>query len=95
MISKGIVPAPIDMIENEVIDGTHTNGKNIKLRRHGCLTTFDGLLEFRKITTKRDAKESNQSKSTEEFHDVIKYDYQLMDDAYWLLTRNGYKIVHK
>ena len=25
--------------------------------------------------------------------DVIKYDYQLLDDAYWLLNSNGYKII--
>lgn len=95
MISKGIVPASIDKIENEVISGVHTNGKNIKLRRHGCLTTFDGLLEFRKIIAKRDLEKGLHSANAEELHDVIKYDYQLMDDAYWLLTRNGYKIVHK
>ena len=95
MISKGMIPASIDQIMNEIIDGAHTNGKNTKLRRHGCITTFDGLLEFRRITTNRDLEKGLKSNNAEELHDVIKYDYQLMDDAYWLLTRNGYKIVHK
>ena len=27
--------------------------------------------------------------------DVIKYDYQLLDDAYWLLSACGYKIIKK
>ena len=28
-------------------------------------------------------------------NDVIKYDYQLLDDAYWILKENGYKIVRR
>ena len=31
----------------------------------------------------------------EENYDVIKYDYQLLDDAYWLLTENNFKIIRK
>jgi len=27
--------------------------------------------------------------------DVIRYDYQIMDDAYWLCEKAGYKIVIK
>lgn len=32
---------------------------------------------------------------SESDYDVIKYDYQLMDYAYWILTENGYKIVER
>ena len=28
-------------------------------------------------------------------YDVIRYDYQLLDDAFWLLSENGFKIVRK
>lgn len=91
MISKGIIPSSREQIATEKIvskDGRErfTNGKNYAVRRHGNLTTFDGLVEFRKIVAARDA-------CSEEEKDVIKYDYQLLDDAYWLLQANEYKIV--
>ncbi len=88
-ISKGIIPASKQMIlEEKNSDGNFTNGKNYQLRHHGNITTFEGLIEFRKMIAKRDNK-------TEESKDVIKYDYQLLDDVYWLLNKNGYKIVKK
>ncbi len=96
MISKGIVPASRDQILTEInSSGKHTNGKNVNLRRHGCLTTFEGLLEYRKIIANRDLLPNETLQQAEALKDVIKYDYQLMDDAYWLLTKCGYKIVHK
>lgn len=89
MISKGIVPATKEQILNETVECNgklkHTNGKNYRLRRHGNLTTFDGLVEFRQMVAARDG--GNEAR-----YDVIKYDYQLLDDAYWLLKKNGYKI---
>jgi hypothetical protein len=66
----------------------YTNGKNYELRRHGNLTTFEGLVEFRQMLAKRDGKR-------EEEKDVIKYDYQLLDDAHWLLDAVGCKIVKR
>ena len=33
--------------------------------------------------------------TSEHAADVIRYDYQLLDDAYWLLTKSGYKIVRR
>ena len=66
----------------------YTNGKNYALRRHGNLTTFEGLEEFRRMVAERDGR-------SEEEKDVIKYDYQLMDDAWWLLNKGGYIIVEK
>lgn len=92
MLSKGIIPASKKLILNETCESDgeikHTDGKNYELRRHGNLTTFEGLKEFAKMTAKRDGV-------GEEAKDVIKYDYQIMDDAYWLLSENGYKIVEK
>lgn len=99
MISKGMIPSTKEEIERETIvvkgEVKQSNGKNYQLRRHGNLTTFDGLVEFRHIVAKRDKAPDMTMEETELKKDVIKYDYQLMDDAYWLLTHNGYKIVRK
>ena len=89
MISHGMVPSTLEQIQNEKrADGKFTNGKNYAVRRHGNLTTFEGLETFRKMVAERDGE-------SEASCDVIKYDYQILDDAYWLLTRLGYKIVKK
>ena len=89
MISHGMVPSTLDQIKNETTpEGKHTNGKNYAVRRHGNLTTFEGLETFRKIVAQRDGV-------SEASCDVIKYDYQILDDAHWLLTRLGYKIVKR
>lgn len=91
MISKGMIPSSIEQIRNEVVinaDGKrkNTNGKNYAVRRHGNLTTFDGLVAFRQIVAGRDRTPESEA-------DVIKYDYQLLDDAFWLLETTGYKII--
>ena len=78
MISCGFVPSTLDQIENGKI-------KDFAERRHGNITTFEGLVKFRKIVAERE-------KRSEIDADVIKYDYQLMDDLVWLLTKGGYKI---
>lgn len=92
MISKGLIPSSKEQILNETTlkNGKlkHTNGKNYSLRRHGNITTFEGLVEFRKLITERDHSDELEN-------DVIKYDYQLLDDASWLLNENGFKIVRK
>lgn len=81
MISCGFIPSTINQIKaNE--------NKNMKTRRHGNITTFEGLVKFREIQ----AKIHNIS---QEEADVIKYDYQLMDDLVWTLTSSGYKIVNR
>lgn len=87
-ISKGFVPATKKQIEKEKINGEYTNGKVEGIRRHGCLTTFAGLIEYRKLLAARDGKEEAEC-------DVIKYDYQILDDVWWLLNECGYKIIHK
>ena len=89
MIVKGMIPSSKEQILSEkLISGRYTNGKNYKELRHGNLTTFEGLVEFRRLVAERDSK-SEISK------DVIKYDYQLMDDAHWLLCKNGYAIIKR
>ncbi len=90
MISKGMVPATKTQIREEYFinkDGEveYTDGRNYEMRRHGNITTFKGLEEFRRIVAERDNVPEIQK-------DVIKYDYQILDDAYWLLTKCGYKI---
>ena len=81
MITSGFVPSTI----KEISEG---NVKNMKLRRHGNITTFDGLYKFREIMAK-------SMGTSEEKTDVIRYDYQIMDDVVWILSDNGYKIVKK
>lgn len=88
IISRGLIPASLEQIKTEKKDGSYTNGKDYAVRRHGNLTTFDGLVTFRQIVAQRDG-------CREEDADVIKYDYQLLDHAHWLLTRQGYKIVKR
>ncbi len=83
MISKGFIPATV----NEIEIG-EKNGKDYMLRKHGNLTTFDGLIKFRKTVAKAKG-------CTEASADVIQYDYQLMDDAYWLLEKNAFSICEK
>ncbi len=100
MLTKGMFPATKQCIleETKLNDKgkvVFTNGKNYKLRRHGNITTFEGLEEFRKMVALRDQKPNESLEHAELRKDVIKYDYQLLDDAYWLLSRNGYKMVKK
>lgn len=87
MFTKGFVPATKEQILNEVDgSGKHLNGKNYDMRHHGNLTTFDGLSQFSQMLAKRDGR-------PEEEYDVIKYDYQLLDGAWWLLNKHGFKII--
>ena len=83
MISKGFIPATILEIES-----WKKNGKDYAIRKHGNLTTFDGLLEFREIVAKKEGQTVSSA-------DVIQYDYQLMDDAYWLLSKNKLVLCEK
>lgn len=84
-ISKGMIPASIDEIKKD----TKSNGKDYKfLRRHGNITTFDGLIEFRRMIAARDGVGELEK-------DVIKYDYQLMDIAWWLLKDENYGIIRR
>ncbi len=94
MISQGVIPATIDQILHEKDPkGNHTNGKNYNLRHHGNITTFDGLVAFRQLIANRDGKTAEERAQLEVQKDVIMYDYQLLDDAYYILARKNYKIV--
>ena len=83
MITKGFVPASKTLIMTD-----EKYGKSYDLRRHNNLTTFEGLVAFRRMLTERNGNPELEN-------DVIKYDYQLLDDAYWILKENGYKIVRR
>lgn len=81
MITCGYVPSTIEQIEAG-------DSKNVELRRHGNITTFKGLIDYRKIVAKlRNCSEENT--------DVIRYDYEIMDDLVWILTNSGHKIVKR
>lgn len=82
MITNGFLPSSRAEIR------ASNKGKNFSVRKHGNLTTFEGLKEFRKIVAETYG-------GSEEERDVIRYDYQLMDDVLWLLNQNGYGIVKK
>jgi len=60
----------------------------MRSRKHINLTTFKGLDDYDKWRTESNTPEENRP-------DIIFYDYQLMDDAAWLLSRNGYKIIRR
>ncbi len=81
-ISCGYLPATIEEIK------TKSKQELIATRKHRNITTFEGLYEYRRIMAGLTGKTEAQT-------DVIKYDYQLMDDLVWLLKSNGYKIVRK
>ena len=92
LISKGFVPATKERILTDKTEkngkAVFTNGKNYKLREHGNLTTWTGLAEFRRMIAERDGVEEVQA-------DVMKYDYQALDDLYRLLSAGGYKIIRR
>ena len=113
MISKGLIPSSIEQIFKEERNGRYTNGKRYDARRHGNITTFSGLIGFRRLVAYRNyalsLKEEGKAllenpcyediianeQPNEMTYDVIRYDYQLLDDAFWLLSENGFKIVRK
>lgn len=81
MISNGYVPAN----RKEIL--TLSRAQMFRARKHANLTTFEGLVEYRKMMAGPTCTEAQA--------DVIRYDYQLMDDALWLLEKSGYKIVKR
>ena len=115
MISKGLIPSTLDQIFYEKVDDKYTNGKRYDARRHGNITTFSGLIGFRRLVAYRknalalEDKELGKSllenacyeeiiktpQPNELDSDVIRYDYQILDDAFWLLSENNFKIVMK
>jgi hypothetical protein len=97
VISRGVVPATIEDIQTEtkVVNGKlkRTSGKNYDLRRHGNLTSYEGLMDFTKLI--ENSCDSAQNLKSEYEKDRYRYRYQILDDAYWLLNSNGFEIVSK
>lgn len=81
MIANGLIPCSKDEL-------ALNRDELLAKRKHGNLTTMKGLVEFRKIIATITGK-------SEEETDVIRYDYQLMDDIVWLLHKCGYKLIKK
>lgn len=79
MISRGMIPSPISLIKKGIT-------KDFNQRIHSNITTMEGLYMYREILSKAlnipliDA-------------DVIKYDYQVMDDVIRILYSNSLKII--
>ena len=69
-------------------DTTDKKTKDYNNKLHSNLCSFEGLFDFRRYLSKI-------SDCTEENADVIKYDYQLMDDAWWFLNSEGYKVYRR
>ena len=65
-------------------------GKNalMRKRKHINVTTFDGLSEYAEWRMENEGITLSEA-------DVIRYDYQLMDDAIWMLDRRGYTVVKR
>ncbi len=81
MISCGFVPLSKDEISKGI-------SKDLERRKHANITTFDGLVEYRQMIAKALDK-------TEDEADVIRYDYQIMDDLVWMLNQSGRKIIKR
>ena len=79
-ICCGVLPATVEEIR------TKSKTQLFEEHKHGNLTTYDGLLKYRRIAAA--LKGISESEA-----DVIKYDYQIMDYVVRLVRRNGYKIV--
>ena len=82
MIASGLIPCSKKELWEQEKD------ELLEKRKHGNLTTMEGLVEFRETL----AKKKNTSAEKE---DVIRFDYQIMDDIDWLLKESGYKIIQK
>lgn len=83
ILTAGFVPSSLKRITE-----SDDRGKDYGLRIHNNLTTYEGLIEFRKLM-------SEITGLSEEETDVIHYDYQILDDAWQMLDNLGYKIVKR
>lgn len=87
MICCGFIPATKEEIRSYLLNGNKDEFEK-NYRKHGNLTTYDGLIEFKNFKAEVVGKEPEKC-------DVIKYDYQIMDDVRWLLKKRGCKVVLK
>lgn len=93
MISEGFVPAK----KKQCFDTNFGCGKSYEIRFHRNLTTFKGLYDYRRFMAERELQNNKYKDitSAEKGEDVIKYDYQIMDDLYWFFDKINYSIVYK
>ena len=92
MISRGYLPAS----KADCLDSTRGYGKSAELRIHRNLASFKGLIEYRRFIAENKFRENGGDINQLELQaDVIKYDYQLMDDAFRVLKRLGKSIGRK
>ncbi|MBO5879424.1 MAG: hypothetical protein J6Q68_02585, partial [Clostridia bacterium] len=79
-ICNGFVPASKEEFEKE-------SKESLMLRRkHVNVATMKGLSEYAQFRMENEKITTNDA-------DVLRYDYQLMDDAVWMLHRAGYMII--
>lgn len=78
MISQGFVPQTREL-------ALQKKGKNYLTRKHVNLSTFRGLFDYRKAMAQATGNDEVK-------YDVIRYDYQIMDDAWWFLHAKGYTV---
>jgi len=92
LIAQGYIPATKDEILNDrTITGEksiYTDGKDEERKTHGNLTDFSGLLTFAGMISERD-------NITFEEADVIRYDYQLCENAPVLIRALNKKICRR
>ncbi len=79
-ICRGFVPASKTELKTE------GKAKLMRRRKHINIASFDGLKSYAKWRIETEGISESDA-------DIIKYDYQLMDDAIWILKRGGYKVV--
>ena len=83
-ISRGVVPATIDQSRG---DKEKPCGRDYRMRRHGCLTTVEGLNEMISQGGTDEEKKNN-------LHAICS-NYWAMDDALWFLSLLEMGIVRK
>ena len=81
-ICHGYVPATIEETK------ANEKKKLLNMRKHRNILTYDGLIQFCHLMM--EIKKPDYAEN-----DVIKYDYQILDDLTWLASRVGYTIVKK
>ena len=81
MIMCGFIPATLGQMRSGAV-------KSYPARFHGNLTTFEGLFDFRR-------KMAEWNGTDEAAEDVVRWDYQLMDDAWWFLHENDMEMFRR
>lgn len=88
MITKGYVPMKKSLFK---VEGKKFIKDDLDEKLHGCITTSEGLDEYFDIFASMLQKENNIS--YEDAYKMVenkKYDYEIMDQAYDLLSNIGY-----